>query len=50
MHRNKKAFERHDSGELKCVQKELKVEIRKVKEEYKWKIEENCKSSNMKSV
>ena len=50
LNRKKKAFERHNRDELKCTQKELKTEIRKGKEEYKWKIEENFKSSKMKRV
>ena len=50
LNRKKTASERHDSDELKCVQKELKAEIRKGKERYKRKIEKNFKSGNMKKV
>ena len=44
LNRKKKAYD-----DLKCIQKALKTEIRKGKE-YKRKIEENFKSSDMKRV
>ena len=44
LNRKKKPYD-----DLKCIQKTLKTEIRKGKE-YKRKIEENFKSSNMKRV
>lgn len=49
----KKAFERHNRDELKCIQNEMKTETRKDKEEYEQderKTERNFKSSNMNRV
>ena len=46
----KKAFERHNSDELSCTQKEVKTEMRQGKEEYKRKTEENFKSSSVTRV
>ena len=46
----KKAFLKQDKDEMKRVQRELKAEIRRGKEEYKGKIEDNFKCNNMKKV
>ena len=46
----KKAFLKQDKDEMKGVQRELKAEIWRGKEEYKGKIEDNFKCNNMKKV
>ncbi|KAI3355422.1 hypothetical protein L3Q82_018263 [Scortum barcoo] len=50
LNQKKKAFKDGDTQELKQIQKELRVQLRKAKEQYRKKIEQRMQNNNMRVV
>ncbi|XP_051776198.1 uncharacterized protein LOC127526095 [Erpetoichthys calabaricus] len=50
LNQKKRAFKGGDQYELKCVQKELRVQPRAVKEQYRRKLEQKLQNNSMKEV
>ncbi|KAI3352640.1 hypothetical protein L3Q82_019221, partial [Scortum barcoo] len=50
LNQKKKAFKDGDTQELKQIQKELRVQLREAKEQYRRKIEQRMQNNNMREV
>ncbi|KAI3367157.1 hypothetical protein L3Q82_008214 [Scortum barcoo] len=50
LNQKKKAFKDGDTQELKQIQKELRVQLREAKEQYRKKIEQRMQNNNMREV
>ncbi|KAI3368154.1 hypothetical protein L3Q82_007880 [Scortum barcoo] len=50
LNQKKKAFKDGDTQELKQIQKELRVQLREAKEQYRKKIEQRMQNNNMRVV